>query len=49
VYEGFQPLQAQDIAEVIGFVVSRPAHVMLGDIVVLPTAQASATTINRSL
>ncbi len=49
VYEGFEPLQAQDIAEVIGFVLSRPAHVMLGDIVVLPTAQASATTINRSL
>jgi len=49
VYQGFEPLLAQDIAEVIEFVVSRPRHVVLADIVVLPTAQASATMVNKSI
>ena len=35
------------IAEVILFVVTRPAHVVLADIIVLPTAQASATIVKR--
>jgi NADP-dependent 3-hydroxy acid dehydrogenase YdfG len=48
VYQGFEPLVAQDIAEIIEFVVNRPAHVVLADIVVLPTAQASATIVNRN-
>lgn len=47
VYQGFEPLLAQDIAEVVEFVVSRPKHVVLADIVVLPTAQASATMVNK--
>jgi 3-hydroxy acid dehydrogenase/malonic semialdehyde reductase len=49
VYQGFKPLVAQDIAEIIEFVVNRPSHVVLADIVVLPTAQASATIVNRNL
>ncbi len=49
VYQGFEPLVAQDIAEIIEFVVNRPAHVVLADIVVLPTAQASATLVNKNL
>jgi NADP-dependent 3-hydroxy acid dehydrogenase YdfG len=49
VYQGFQPLTAQDIAETIAFAVSRPAHVVLADIVMLPTAQASATVITKKL
>ncbi|OKL39351.1 SDR family NAD(P)-dependent oxidoreductase [Pontibacter flavimaris] len=45
VYKGFQPLQAQDIAELISFIVTRPAHVNLAEVLVLPTAQASSTII----
>jgi NADP-dependent 3-hydroxy acid dehydrogenase YdfG len=44
-YEGWEPLQAEDIAETIWFVVSRPKHVNINDIVIMPTAQANATTI----
>ncbi|TRX57766.1 SDR family NAD(P)-dependent oxidoreductase [Fulvivirga sp. M361] len=49
VYKGFNALQADDIADVIHFIVSRPAHVNISDLLVLPTAQASATTVNRSM
>ncbi|WP_280268257.1 SDR family NAD(P)-dependent oxidoreductase [Nocardia wallacei] len=41
VYEGIDPLVAQDIAEIIGFVASRPPHVDLDTIVVKPRDQAS--------
>lgn len=47
VYRGMKPLYAEDIAEIIQFVISRPAHVNLADILVLPTAQAAATIVNR--
>ncbi|WP_428330213.1 SDR family oxidoreductase [Mucilaginibacter sp.] len=47
VYEGFEPLVADDIAETIWFVVSRPAHVNINDMVVMPTAQATAGNIFR--
>jgi len=47
VYKGFDALQAQDIAEIIQFVVSRPAHVNIEDLVVYPTAQASATILKK--
>lgn len=43
VYKGFQPLVAQDIAETLLFVVTRPPHVNIADLIVTPTAQASAT------
>ena len=49
VYKGFVPLYAQDIADIVEFVVNRPPHVVLADIVVLPTAQASATVVNKNL
>lgn len=42
-YEGLTPLVAADIAEVIGFVASRPSHVDLDQIVIRPRDQASAT------
>jgi NADP-dependent 3-hydroxy acid dehydrogenase YdfG len=42
-YEGMTPLVAQDIAEVIGFVATRPSHVDLDMIVIRPRDQASAT------
>jgi 3-hydroxy acid dehydrogenase/malonic semialdehyde reductase len=47
VYEGFDALSAQDIAETIWFAASRPAHVNINELTVMPTAQASATTIFR--
>ncbi|MDB5286959.1 MAG: family NAD(P)-dependent oxidoreductase [Mucilaginibacter sp.] len=45
IYEGFDPLFAQDIADTIWFVASRPAHVNINDLIIMPTAQASATNI----
>jgi NADP-dependent 3-hydroxy acid dehydrogenase YdfG len=47
VYKGYQPLVAEDIADVIWFAVSRPAHVVVADLLVMPTAQASATVVNK--
>lgn len=48
VYENFQPLKASDVAEVIYFMVTRPAHVNIQDVVLYGTQQASATVIDRS-
>lgn len=48
VYEGFQPLKAEDIGEIVAFAVSRPAHVVMADLVVMCTAQASVTTIHKT-
>jgi len=48
VYKGLDPLLAEDIADIIHFVVTRPYHVNIADLTVLPTAQASATMINKS-
>src|SRR6202012_928017 len=47
VYDGFEPLVAKDIAETIWFAVSRPAHVNINELTVMPTAQATATNIFR--
>lgn len=47
VYQGFDALQAQDIAEIIEFVTSRPSHVNIEDLIVYPTAQANTTTLTR--
>ncbi len=47
VYQGFDALQAQDIAEIIEFITSRPAHVNIEDLIVYPTAQANTTTLTR--
>ncbi|MBK8290764.1 MAG: SDR family NAD(P)-dependent oxidoreductase [Flammeovirgaceae bacterium] len=48
VYKGFDPLMGKDIADLILFVLTRPAHVVIADLVVLPTAQASATVLKKS-
>ncbi|MCK9611265.1 MAG: SDR family NAD(P)-dependent oxidoreductase, partial [Candidatus Cloacimonas sp.] len=42
VYHGLKPLCAEDIADVIHYIITRPAHVCINDIVVTPLAQASA-------
>ena len=47
VYEGFTPLYAKDIAETILFVVTRPAHVNIDDILVMPAAQAFSRDFDR--
>jgi NADP-dependent 3-hydroxy acid dehydrogenase YdfG len=47
VYKGFKPLQAEDIADVVRFAVTRPPHVVLADVIVLPTAQASTTMLHK--
>jgi NADP-dependent 3-hydroxy acid dehydrogenase YdfG len=49
IYQGYEPLVAQDIADIVEFAVNRPSHVVLADIVVLPTAQASATLVKKDL
>jgi 3-hydroxy acid dehydrogenase/malonic semialdehyde reductase len=48
VYKGFKALQAQDIADIIYFVISRPNHVNIADLLVFPTAQANSTTVKKS-
>ena len=47
VYKGFTPLSGKDIAETILFVLSRPAHVNIDNLLIMPTAQASARDFNR--
>ncbi len=49
VYKGFQALKAEDIADIIYFVVTRPYHVNIADLVVMPTAQASSTIVKKDL
>ncbi|NLP57233.1 SDR family NAD(P)-dependent oxidoreductase [Lutibacter sp. B1] len=48
VYAGYKALQAEDIADIIYFVVTRPSHVNIEDLIVYPTAQASATILNKN-
>ena len=47
VYDGFDPLQAIDIAETAYFAATRPAHVNLNDIVIMPAAQASSQVLYK--
>jgi 3-hydroxy acid dehydrogenase/malonic semialdehyde reductase len=47
VYDGFEPLVAKDIAETIWFVVSRPPHVNINELTIMPTAQANSVNIYR--
>ena len=47
VYKGMTPLTNEDIAETILFAITRPAHVCLNDIVIMPTAQANSRDVNR--
>jgi len=47
VYKGYTPLSPQDIAETIAFILSRPRHVNIADLLIFPTAQASATMVSK--
>jgi 3-hydroxy acid dehydrogenase/malonic semialdehyde reductase len=48
VYQGFQALTAQDIADTLWFAVTRPAHVCLNDIIIMPAAQPNSYTFNKN-
>lgn len=48
VYEGYQPLLAEDVAEVTYYCTTLPTHVNINDLVIMPTAQASATIIYKA-
>lgn len=47
VYQGFTPLKAEDIAEIIWFSVTRPPHVNIADLTVMCLDQASSTIVNK--
>jgi NADP-dependent 3-hydroxy acid dehydrogenase YdfG len=47
VYEGYKALQAEDVAEVILFMLTRKAHINIADLLLLPTDQASSTMVNK--
>jgi len=47
VYQGFTPLQAEDIADIIWFAVTRPPHVNIADLTVMCLDQASSTIVNK--
>lgn len=47
VYRGMTPLTAEDVADVIWFAASRPAHVNVAELLLLPTAQASSAIVKR--
>lgn len=47
VYQGFTPLQPEDIAEIIWFTVTRPPHVNIADLTVMCLDQASSTLVNK--
>jgi NADP-dependent 3-hydroxy acid dehydrogenase YdfG len=47
VYQGMQPLTAEDIAETVGFALTRPAHVTMQSMLIMPTDQASVGLVHR--
>lgn len=48
VYDGLEPLHAEDVAEVIGFMATRPDHVQIADVLVMPKAQAGSGMVHRT-
>jgi serine 3-dehydrogenase len=47
VYKGFAPLSPDDVAEAVLFCTSRPPHVNISEVIIMPTDQASTTLVNR--
>ncbi len=48
VYDGFDALTAHDIADIIRFIVTRPAHVNIADTIVFPSAQVASTLVSKN-
>ena len=48
VYRGFEPLKAEDVADAIMYIATRPAHVSIQDMLIMPAAQASAYHYQKS-
>ncbi|MBN1396715.1 MAG: SDR family oxidoreductase [Bacteroidetes bacterium] len=48
-YQNMSPLTPDDIADTVFFAATRPAHVQIAEVIILPTAQASATLVHRSI
>lgn len=47
VYKGFKPLSGEDVAEVVAYVTTLPSHVNINDLLIMPTAQASAAIFHK--
>jgi 3-hydroxy acid dehydrogenase/malonic semialdehyde reductase len=47
VYQGYEALKPEDIADVIHFTISRPYHINISDLTITPAAQANSTTIHK--
>jgi serine 3-dehydrogenase len=47
VYKGYQPLRGEDIAETVAWIAERPEHVQIAEVIIFPTAQASAAVLNK--
>ena len=47
VYQGMEPLTAEDVADAILWVATRPPHVNIAEMVITPTAQGSLTKVHR--
>jgi len=47
IYQGYEPLIADDIADAILYAATRPPHVQIADMIIFPTAQASATVVHK--
>lgn len=48
VYDGYKALIAEDIAQTVSFIVSRPDHVSIADITIMPTAQANGSLFQKN-
>lgn len=49
VYDGYQPLKGEDVAETALFCATRPPHVNIADVLIFPAAQASSTIVHKEL
>jgi NADP-dependent 3-hydroxy acid dehydrogenase YdfG len=47
VYDGYKPLSGEDVADAVIYAATRPPHVNINDLVIMPSAQASATLFNK--
>ncbi len=48
VYRGYEPLQAEDVADAVLYIATRPPHVSIQDLLIMPSAQASAYHYHKS-